>query len=71
MTKPKRYPLQAIVYANVEKWRRLKGISGEQIAGVLGVKKLSEREKSGFMTVEELDRLCQYLELEPEKLLER
>lgn len=71
MAKSKRYPLQAIVYANVEKWRRLKGVSGEQIAGVLGVKKLSEREKSGFMTVEELDRLCQYLELEPEKLLER
>lgn len=69
--KPKRYPLQAVVYANLEKWRRLKGISGEQIAGVLGVKKLSEREKSGFMTIEEFDRLCMYLDLEPEKLLER
>lgn len=71
MAKSKRYPLQAVIYANVEKWRRLKGISGEQIAGVLGVKKLSEREKSGFMTIEEFDRLCMYLGLEPEKLLER
>lgn len=71
MAKPKRYPLQAVIYANVEKWRRLKGISGEQIAGVLCVKKLREREKSGFMTIEEFDRLCMYLDLEPEKLLER
>lgn len=71
MAKQKHLPLQFVAWANIEKWRILRNVSAEQIAGVLGVKKLADRRATGFLTMEEADRICMYLDIEPEKLLER
>lgn len=71
MAKKKLPPLEYIIWANVEKWRMIRGISNEQVCGILGVQRLSDRKAKGYMTTEEMGRICTYFEIEPEKLLER
>lgn len=64
-------PLELIVWANIKKWQMIRGVDDEQISAVLNIKGMFDRRKSLFLTVEEMGRLCAYLAIEPERLLER
>lgn len=63
--------LELIVWANIKKWQMIRGVDDEQISAVLNIKGMFDRRKSLFLTVEEMGRLCAYLAIEPERLLER
>lgn len=69
--KPTVPPLPMVVFANLRKWQTLRDVSDEKVAAVLGVKDLNARMRKLFLTIEEMERLCALLQIEPEKLLER
>lgn len=66
----KRTPVPAIVWANIAKWQALREVSYKQLAGILGLSRLTERKQSQNLDLKELDTICIYLEIEPEKLFE-
>ena len=70
-TKPKAVPLPVIVWANLIKWMTIRGAEDAEIAAILHVKELSQRKRNHLLTVDEMDAVCSYLAIEPEKLLER
>lgn len=63
--------LPLIIWANIVKWATVRGVEDREIAAVLGVKDLSDRKRKLLLTIEEMDRVCSLLAVEPEKLLER
>lgn len=64
-------PLDLIIWANVRKWQTIRGISDEELAGLLGIASLYDRNKSYFLKTSEMGLLCEFFQIEPEKLLER
>ena len=70
-TKPKAVPLPIIVWANIVKWMTIRGAEDAEIAAILHVKHLTQRKRSHQLTVDEMDAVCNYLAIDPEKLLER
>jgi len=69
--KSKKVSLPLIVWANLMKWKTIRGISDEMISACLGVKDLRNRKTTYYMSTEEMGRLCDLLQIEPEQLLER
>ena|GEM_PF-5944690 len=69
--KIKKVPLPLIVWANLMKWKTIRGISDEMISACLGVKDLRNRKNTYYMSTDEMGRLCELLQIEPEQLLER
>lgn len=63
--------LDLVVWMNLLKWQAIKGISDKKIAACLGVRDLHNRKSSHLLTTSEIGRLCELLEIEPEKLFER
>lgn len=60
-----------IVWANVQKWQLIKGVSDKKLSACLGLKDLTNRKRSYILTTKELGRVSKLLGVEPEKLLER
>lgn len=67
----KRISVPTVVWANIAKWQTIRNVSDKQIAGILGLSRLTERKQSQNLDLKELDAICIYLEIEPEKLFER
>lgn len=63
--------LALIIWANIIKWQMVRGVQDSEIAALLNVKNLTDRKRNKFITAEEMDTICSYLAIEPEKLLER
>ena len=63
--------MDLVVWANLMKWQSIRGVSDTKVSACLGVKDLSNRKRSYFMTTKEIGRICELLEIEPEKLFER
>lgn len=66
----KRISVPAVVWANIAKWQTIRNISDKQLAGILGLSRLTERKQSQNLDLKELDAICIYLEIEPQKLFE-
>lgn len=66
----KRISVPAVVWANIAKWQTIRNVSDKQIAGILGLSRLTERKQSQNLDLKELDAICIYLEIEPAKLFE-
>ena len=62
--------LDLIVWMNLLKWQAIKGISDKKIAACLGIKDLHNRRTSYYLTTREIGRVCEILEIEPQKLFE-
>ena len=77
MGRPRNQPRQAqvslatIIWANIVKWQTVRSVTDEELAVVLGVSRLSDRKRSRYITGDEIEKVCTYLAIEPEKLLER
>lgn len=69
--RPKTPPLDLIVWANVIKWKTIRGISDEELAQVLGISSLYDRNKSYLLRTSGMGIICEFFQIEPEKLLER
>lgn len=69
--RPKTPPLDLIVWANVIKWKTIRGISDEELAQVLGISSIYGRNKSYLLRTREMGIICEFFQIEPEKLLER
>ena len=69
--KNKKAPLPLIIWANIIKWKTIRGISDEMLSACLGVKDLRNRKVTYYMSTDEMGRVCDLLQIEPEKLLER
>ena len=67
----KTIPIELVVWANIQKWAMIRGITDDQIAAVLSVKNLADRKRRLFLTVQEMGLLSNLLVVEPERLLER
>lgn len=63
--------LELIVWANVIKWKTIRGVTDEELAALLGVANLYDRNKSYYLKTSEMGKICNYFGIEPEKLLER
>lgn len=63
--------LSLVVWANIQKWMMIRGIDDAEIAALLGVTRLDARKRSRLLDITEMEKLCAYLAVEPEKLLER
>ena len=71
MAKSKSPSLSLVVWANIQKWMMIRGIDDAEIAALLGVTRLDARKRSRLLDIAEMEKLCAYLAVEPEKLLER
>jgi len=71
MNSTKAPSIPVIVWANIVKWAIVRGVNDSEIAAVIGVKDLADRKRKHLLTIEEMDRVCALLAVEPEKLLER
>lgn len=71
MNKAKKPPLELIVWANLMKWQKIKEISDKELSSLLGVDSLKNRKKSYYLTTSDIDVICNYFDIEPEKLFER
>lgn len=71
MAKSKSPSLSLVVWANIQKWMMIRGIDDAEIAALLGVTRLDARKRSRLLDITEMEKLCAYLAVEPEKLLER
>lgn len=71
MEKYKIPPLEVIIWANMIKWKTLSGVSDEMLCACLGVQSIRYREEKHLMNTCEMGRICELLQIEPEKLLER
>jgi hypothetical protein len=71
LKKSKSPSLALVVWANIQKWTMIRGIDDAEIAALLGVKRLDFRKRSRLLDIAEMEKLCAYLAVEPEKLLER
>ena len=69
--KAKQTPLPLIIWANIQKWMIVRGVEDSEIAALLVVKSLADRKRKLYLTIEEMESVCKYLAIEPEKLLER
>lgn len=63
--------LDLVVWMNLLKWQSIKGVSDKKVTACLGIKDLHNRKSSHLLTTSEIGRLCELLEIEPEKLFER
>lgn len=70
-TKTKNPPLALVVWANIQKWAMIRGVEDSEIAALLGITRLDARKRSKLLDIAEMEKLCNYLAVEPEKLLER
>lgn len=71
MAKSKPPSLSLVVWANIQKWMMIRGIDDAEIAALLGVTRLDARKRSRLLDIAEMEKLCAYIAVEPEKLLER
>lgn len=71
MNSTKAPSIPVIVWANIVRWAIVRGVNDSEIAAVIGVKDLADRKRKHLLTIEEMDRVCALLAVEPEKLLER
>lgn len=63
--------LDLVVWMNLLKWQAIKGVSDKKVVACLGIKDLHNIKNSHLLTTSEIGRLCELLEIEPEKLFER
>lgn len=63
--------LAIIIWANIQKWMIVRGVDDAEIAALLSVKRLDARKRSMVLDISEMEKICGYLAIEPEKLLER
>ena len=71
LKKSKSPSLALVVWANIQKWMMIRGIDDAEIAAILGVTRLDGRKRSRLLDITEMEKLCAYIAVEPEKLLER
>ncbi len=69
--KAKTPSLSVIIWANIVKWQIVKGVSDEELSAILGITRLSDRKRSHYITGDEIEKICGYLSIAPDKLLER
>lgn len=71
MNSTKAPSIPVIVWANIVKWAIVRGVEDRELAAAIGVKDLADRKRKRLLTIEEMERICAILAVEPEKLLER
>lgn len=69
--KYKKPPLELVIWANMIKWKMLRGVSDEMLCACLGVQSIRYREENHLMNTAEMGRICDLLQIEPEQLLDR
>lgn len=71
MAKKSKIPAKKWVYANIEKFKIIKGVSDKELAEVLEITNYASRRKSCFANIDDLEKIADYFGIKISQLFEK